>query len=92
MVEMLKVKVVVVRSVYLMLDEHDRMNMNITDCIQLIRMVFVFHLYLMMNWNYLHDRMNRLNKSNSMISIDNDELTILYDHELLNVNVNDRIH
>jgi len=26
-----------------------------------------------------------------MVSIDNDELTILYDHQLLNVNVNDRI-
>jgi hypothetical protein len=36
--------------------------------------------------------MNRLNKSNSMISIDNNELVILYDHQLLNVNVNDRIH
>ncbi len=35
--------------------------------------------------------MNHLNKLNSMISIDNDEPMILYDYELLNVNVNHMI-
>lgn len=45
-----------------------------------------------MDSDYLHDRMYRLNVLNSMIiSTDNDALVMLYDHELLNVNVGDVI-
>jgi hypothetical protein len=89
--------VVVVQLMYIMLDEHGVMNMNMNDQVQLMMRGVVgdvYHLYstIIMDRNYLHDRMNRLNKSNSMISIDNNELVILYDHQLLNVNVNDRIH
>ena len=58
-------------------------------------MVDVCHLYLLilMDSNYLHDRMNHLNRLNSMrmIWIDNDVLMMLCDYELLNVNVNDMI-
>jgi hypothetical protein len=67
--------------------------MNMDDRVQL--MVYVCHLYLimMMDSNCLHGRMNYLDKLNPMlmISIDNDVLMILYDYELLNVNVNDMI-
>lgn len=44
-----------------------------------------------MDENYLHDRMNRSNKSYPMASSDNDVRERAYDLQRSNANVNDRI-
>lgn len=79
------VKVVEVPLMSVMLDLYVRMNKHKDDQVQsnfsmMEKMIF-----------YLHYRMNHRNEFYSMISIENDELMIVYDHEHEDENAIDRI-
>lgn len=78
------------------LDSRVVMSMNTDDRVQSTMTEDVCRLYAStrrrINGNYLHNRMDRLDRVNStmMISIDNDALRTSCDLELLSVNENGR--